>query len=223
MKYNRLELLLLGDLQQDNLDYQPLLKDYGVYLLSSTSFISYGKRLSDARKKEIIQKIANKEVAVYEESKYSDGYFNWWDCSYDETVVTFSFYHTKRGYEHEALPFIENSSSINYLPEFGLLEDGTILDKKQVQKLVSQIEEKRRVKRLESIAKYKYNPDANAIVDYSIYSFCDEHFGKIDNLDQLKIKFRELVNLHHPDKGGDEIMFKAIVAAKDYLKAKGFR
>lgn len=220
MKYNRLELLLLGFTNEDFMKYQPLLKDYGVYMVGSTSIISYGKRLSAATKKEIIQNIANKKVKIYEESKWTDGFFKWWECAYGETVVTFSFFHAKRGYEDEALDFILNGESITYEPVFGLLEDGTIINKRQTLKLVSEIEDQQSVAKLEAIANCKYKPTNNPFEFMHIEMWISKQFGEVKTLAEINQKYKELVNIHHPDKGGCELMFRAITSAKEYLKEK---
>lgn len=220
MKYNRLELLLLGNLEIDILDYQPLFKEYGVYMLGSTSFLSYGKRLSLDTKKEIIQKISNHKIKIYEDSNYSDGYFDWWNCAFKNKVVLFSFFHVRRGCEHEALPFVENAASIYYCPELGLLKDGTILTKSHTQKLVSEIEEESRIIELEAIAKCKYQPNLNLFQVMNIEMWMDEQFGRVKTQLEINKKYKELANIHHPDKGGNELMFKAITAARDYLKEK---
>jgi len=48
--------------------------------------------------------------------------------------------------------------------------------------------------------------------------FAYKYFGN-DCID-IKEKYRELANLYHPDKGGNELMFKAITSAKEYLQTK---
>ena len=51
-----------------------------------------------------------------------------------------------------------------------------------------------------------------------ISNFANEYFGR--NCTDIKKKYRELAKVHHPDKGGDELMFKAITRTREYLETK---
>lgn len=75
----------------------------------------------------------------------------------------------------------------------------------ETKKLIEENDKIQHIKNLESIAKWK--PNAYVIFHvWSISSFADEHFGH--NCIDIKQKYRELAKVHHPDKGGNELMFK---------------
>ena len=52
---------------------------------------------------------------------------------------------------------------------------------------------------------------------YDMYSFANEHFGSFKTIKEVESKYRELAKIYHPDRGGEELMFKAIANTKQYL------
>ena len=48
--------------------------------------------------------------------------------------------------------------------------------------------------------------------------FVAKYYGRqMDTIEDVKRKFKELAKVHHPDIGGDELLFKAISNIKQYL------
>jgi len=226
MKYNRLELILLADTQYHHLDYQPLLKMYSAYILSGSYILSYGKKLTQAIKREIITKIITNEILMH---NFKDGYpneFNFYDGVYMDTVYTFTFKHIKRGFEHEAIEALPDSDMrvTESGEQWGVLEDNTILNQKQTLELLQQLKEQQRTQELELLAKSVYeSPTSNMSKMFSIIgieSTIKDFYGEVKTIEEARTKYKELAKIHHPDMGGDELTFKAIIAGGKYLKAK---
>ena len=221
MKYNRVELLLIGD-QYYDAEYQPY-KDNGLYILDSTTFVLYeAGGVSHERMMKFIERV----VTHKDEVEDPEGRFytkNKFECFDDFTIrdanhIQFDFIHIARGAEEVLLPYLKKGEEIAGTVSFACLRDGNILTALQSKKVFEENVEYQRVKTLEGIANWQPNPE-NIFNDIGISTFCNEHFkGKSQS--EIKIEYKELSKIHHPDKGGEELMFRAITRAKEYLLNK---
>jgi len=222
MKYNRLELVLLADSEYNHLDYQPLFNDYKLYSVGGSSIISYGRKPSQATKKEIINKVITNEIFMY--SEY--GEFTFMGNSLYNKLYTFSFFHIKRGFEHEAIKICQNSSLITPDEEcenWGVSEENIISNPRQTKKIIKILNDEKYIEDLEHLAKAKFEqPNLNTMFHgFFIERIIDKVFGeRYQTKEEVISRYKELVKIHHPDKGGDELIFKAVVSAKKYLIAK---
>ena len=220
-KYNRLELILLSNIDYDYMEFQPYAKR-GLYTLGMTNFILYGVQPTEAEKMELIRRIVTNQIKMQKPYEDQKGYFG--DegfggyMSYDEIVI-FSFLFVAKGMEHLAIPFTQ-FEDCDGVEEFGYLDDGTILNAKETKGRIAKLKKEQYIRLLKEISTLSYSP-VNNIADIfrslSIDSFTEKHFGKPKTIEEVRIKFKELSKMHHPDVGGDELMFKAISNGKTYL------
>ncbi len=216
-KYNRLELLLLGNTMEDFMDFQPYTKK-GLYIITSTDFILYNKASTQEQKIKFIDGVVNNRIQISEMNNYEDGYFS--DYSfYDYTIrnrdiVLFQFLSINTGEEHTALPFLEDepcdSSEV-----FGYFEDGTILGSQKTQEYMDRLYEQERLQTLKGMATVSYN--CNILLNVEVAELVSEYYGHAVTTEDVKRKFKELAKIHHPDIGGNELVFMAISNIKQYL------
>ena len=211
MKYNRLELLLLQDEFYDK-DFQPL-QDKGVYVVDSTTFCIYGKRWSAKALHELTGDIVNHRVQVetihehYGKNPYD--YFE--DFTIHNNFIQFDYIFIPRGDEHLYLTHEEDCKVIS----FGTLENKKVLSVAETKKMITGSIETRRVNELTNIATWTYDPN-DFFNGLAIFSFSAEHF-KNKTADGIKSEFKRLAKKHHPDAGGEKLMFQALTRAKEYL------
>ena len=221
-KYNRLELVLLSGSEYDLMDYQPH-KSKNLYLVSSTEFILYNIYPSEAQKMKLIENIVAGKTRVYEPESGDSAYFN--DYCFDDCtlkgrdIVIFDFISINTGEEHMILPLLK-SDDFGKIEQYGYLRDGTILNKIDTKKYMDILLEKERIRDLEHIATTAYIPPSSStgmFIGFHMYSFANEHFGSLETIKEVESKYKELAKIYHPDRGGEELMFKAIANTKQYL------
>lgn len=216
--YNRLELLL--EMTDYDLSFQPL-KKYGLYVYLGDRFFLYGAGdAGEERLMRFIDNIINYRIEVVDpnDSFYRERYFHeGYDGIVNEHVV-FTFILINDNEEHLLVPFLKNEKCILKTIEIAAcIRDGRVLTIEETQKLIYESEKINKRASLEAISNWKPGTN-NFFNDFAIRNFCDTHFGP--NCIDIKKKYRELANQYHPDKGGDELMFRAITRAKEYLIEK---
>lgn len=213
-KYNRLELLLLGNTQEYFMEFQPYTQK-GLYIIRGIDFILYNKTATEEQKIEFIDRIVNNRVQIYKPDNYDNGYFNN-DGFYDYTlgnmdIVLFSFLSIKNGDEHTVLPFL-NNDPCDGIEVFGYLENGDILGLRETEEYLNRQD----IHELERIATLSYR--SNTLLSIETRGFVAKYYGRqMDTIEDVKRRFKELAKLHHPDKGGNELLFKALSNVKTYL------
>ncbi len=221
-KYNRLELILLSGSKYDLMDFQPY-KDKNLYIVDSCKFIIYNKNPTETQKMKFIENIVMNKIIISDKNKgFSDdqGFFD--DFGFDDytihgrDIILFSLLHVKTGEEHIAIPFIAYEDC-DKKEEFGYLRDGTILNVNDTKKYMDIQLEKERIKNLESIATTTYPPSGGLFGGFNMLTFISDYFGSPKTIKEVEDKFRELAKIHHPDIGGDELLFKAISNTRKYL------
>lgn len=124
-KYNRLELLLMGYHKTEyiELDYYAV---YGAYRGVGLRFLSYEKNLRD-----------NQKYAIIQDNLKSHSY-NWNDYVFSNIINIYSFSHIRKNNEHIALQALTAVEEIAHLywERWGVLEDGTILQPKETEKII---------------------------------------------------------------------------------------
>ncbi len=223
-KYNLVELILLSNSEYDYMEFQPY-KQRGLYILNGINFILYDVHPSEEKKMELIQGIVKNRIKIAMPGKDTKGYFDdmGFDCykSYDEIVI-FSFLHVEKDMEYLAIPFTHNKLC-DGVEEFGYLYNGTILNVEKTTRYMEELSRTQHNQFLEEMATVSYGRAQNLIDVFSIATikkFLEDNFGKPTTIDELNNKFKELSKMHHPDVGGDELMFKAISNGKTYLTDK---
>ena len=220
-KYNRLELILLSCNNYDLMEFQPY-SNKNLYILQSTDFILYDIQPTEEKIIEFIRRIVTNQIKIEKPNEERDGYFgdNGFGeyCSYDDIVI-FNFLFIAKGMEHLAIPFTY-FDPCEGVESFGYLYDGTILNAKETTKYIEELKKIEEIQRLEKIATVSFEPVQNfadIFENMNVENFIVEYFGKLETAKEVSLKFRELSKIHHPDAGGDTLMFRAIANAKQYL------
>lgn len=224
MKYNRLELLL--NMSDYDVSYQPM-KKHGLYIYLDTYFFLYeAGEITEERLMKFVDNVINYRVQIANPNGlcYTERYFH--DNSYDffqsEDFIVFDFIVVEKYHEEQIIPFLkESNSDLNHIFIAATI-DGKVLTEEETK--VKMLEGKRlqKISYLELIANWKPDPNSEpfrqVFQDMSISNFAETHFGK-DCVD-ISRKYKELAKKHHPDVGGDALMFRAITRAKEYLQTK---
>ena len=223
MKYNKLELLL--NMTDYDVSYQPM-KKYGLYIYLDTYFFLYeAGEITEERLMKFVDNVINYRVQVVNpnESYYTQRFFhNSCDFFQSEDFIVFDFIVVEKYHEEQIIPFLKESNSDLKHIFIAATIDGKVLTEEETK--VKMLEDKRlqKISYLESIANWKPDPTSEpfrqVFQNMSISNFAETHFGK-DCVD-ISRKYKELAKKHHPDVGGDELMFKAIARAKEYLQTK---
>jgi len=218
VKYNRLELLLITE-EFYNADYQPL-KDMGIYAVESTKFCVYGKRWSTKSIIELLKDVIHHRVNVLpKDDFYGDVPYDFFEkYTIGRDYISFDFIFIPRGEEHLYLEYADKCKVIT----LATLENKKVLSVAETKKIVLESDEDRRVSILASIATWKPNPNS-FFNDFDTTLFADKHYPQCYTALEVNRRFKELSKTHHPDKGGEEIMFKALSSTKEFLKGVGVR
>ncbi|MEA2091248.1 MAG: hypothetical protein U9O83_02650 [Campylobacterota bacterium] len=228
MRYNRLELLLAIDEYYDE-KFQPY-KDDGLYIYGATTFVLYKTRWSQKKMMEFISKAVKHEIEVQNLSEdyiYSDEHqqypYRWYKdltCGYRK-VVHFDFIHVTYGREEELIPFLQDATcyTTNEIrtTSFAYTDDEVVHNVKDSKDIFYADDQRLEVEKLTRIATWEHNPN-DFFNGFEIDSFSKEYFGNVSTPKGIDTKFRKLSMIHHPDKGGNELMFKALSNARRYLK-----
>jgi len=221
-KYNRLELVLLTYKENSLMEFQPH-RSKGVYIVHSSSFILYNRNVCESQKMKLIQNIVRKKTRIKKPNDNNDGYFNTEGfCNYttgDRDIILFDFLHINTGEEHLSIPFLLDDPC-KEVETFGYLNDGTILNRDDTAKYMEVFQEKERIQHLERMATISYSKDttlSGVFQNISISSSIENYFGQVATTEEVKKKYIELAKIHHPDMGGDELVFKALSNIKNYL------
>ena len=223
-EYNRLELILLANKDYDFMDFQPY-KNKSLYILHGIDFILYNIQPTEAEKMELIKRIVTNRIQIEKSDEAKKGYFD--DVGfggyavYDDMVI-FSFLFIEKDKEDLAIPFTQ-FEACDGVEKFGYMYDGTILNADETTKYIEEITRKQHIQFLEELSTVSFRP-VRGLVDVfnnmSVVSFFEKHYGKPTTTEEIRLKFKELSKIHHPDAGGDELMFKAISNGKQYLTDK---
>lgn len=211
---NRLELILATS--EYDLSYQPY-KSKGLYLNLGTDLIVYRQdgELTEQRMMNFLKSVATGAAHIDIKKDFIDRFYEY--IATDEDYVKFDFYLLPYEQEHKIIPLIK-SEIVSDLKKytFCVTYDGVVHNLEISAQMIQEHSEKAHIDFLKRIAAYEPNP--NAFLDgFEISSFAKEHFGKLKSVDEIKQKFKELAKVHHPDKNGNELMFKAICRTKYYL------
>ncbi len=217
---NRLELILQAQEKAGanyyDQDYQPFKAD-GLYIVGSTEFILYGKRWTQAQMQQFVQDAVNHRIKVQNvtSSLYSEHYQQYpYDCFSDYTIsgaafILFEFTQVVKNKEHL---FLQDECRVT---SFASLEGKTVLTPRETAKVMVGNTERKRVENLKAIA--SWNPNPNMFLDgLAIHSFAKEHF-KAKTKEGIRAEFKKLSKVHHPDSGGESLMFAALNRTRDYL------
>jgi len=220
-EYNRLELVLMSYSEWDLMAYQPYV-NRDLYIVSSTQFILYDIQPSAEQKMELIRRIVTNKIRISQPNKDHSGYFDdygFWDYTIYDNIVIFNFLSIAEGMEHLAIPFMY-SDPCDGVESFGYMDDGTILNAEETATYIEEQKKIRHAQLLESVSKISFTPAQNFAEIFKtlpVTRFIEEHFGEPESTEEVRLKFKELSKIHHPDKGGDVRMFRAIANAKQYL------
>ena len=220
-EYNRLEMILLANKDYDFMDFQPY-RNKSLYILLGIDFILYDIQPTETEKMELIRRVVTNRIKIEKPNENKKGYFD--DIGfggyavYDDMVI-FSFLYIEKDKEHLAIPFT-NYEACDGVEKFGYMYDGTILNAEETTKYIEEINKVQHIQLLERLSTVSFRPMrgfADIFSNMSVDSFLEEHFGKPTTTDEISFRFKELSKIHHPDVGGDELMFKAISNGKQYL------
>jgi len=212
-RYNQLELLFFDNAMEYFMEFQPYAKK-GLYIIEDTEFIIYNKTATEEQKIKFIDGVVNNRTQIFEATNNYTGYFN--DLGFYHytlkgmNVVLFHFLSIKSGDEHTALPFLKDDPCEG-IEVFGYLENGDILGVKETEEYLKQ-QEIHRLKRMAILAYHNNIP-----VSSETKWFVGEYYKDVKTIEDVKLKFKELARVYHPDVGGDELVFKAVSNIKQYL------
>ncbi len=223
MTHNRLELILTAQAKAGvhhyEQDYQPF-KAEGLYIVGSTEFILYGKRWTQAQMQQFVQDAINHKIKVQNETDnnwYSEHYQQYpYDYFEDYTIraafILFEFTQVVKNKEHL---FLQDECKVT---SFASLEDKTVLSPRETAKERVDNTERQRVENLKAISTWNPNPK-NFLDGMAISTFAGEHF-KAKTKEGIRAEFKKLSKVHHPDNGGESLMFTALSRTRDYLLDK---
>jgi len=223
---NKIELLLA--MSPYDCTYQPKKKD-GLYIYSSTEFILYGAgRVSEKRMKDFVSNVVTHRVLVSDPNshffteKEFEHFGNHTIGSRDH--IRFDFITVPRGKEELLIPYLDENCKAGArtglsVSSFAYTQDGIVHGLKASQAIFARDDEAERIRGLEEIATWKHNP-ANFFNDFLMDSFAHKHFKNTATTKEIDAEFRRLSKTYHPDKGGEELMFKALSTARRYLKGQ---
>lgn len=223
-EYNRLELILLANKDYDFMGFQPY-KNKGLYTFLGTNFILYDIQPTEAEKMELIRRIVTSRIQMEKPYEDKKGYFAdicFQDYAVYDDMIIFSFLYIEKDKEHLAVPFTHLKACVG-VEKFGYMYDGTILNAEETTKYIGEITKELHIQFLEELSIVSFGPVrglADAFYTESVVSFFEKHYGTPTTTEEIRIRFKELSKIHHPDAGGDELMFKAISNGKQYLTDK---
>jgi len=226
---NKVELLLAMT-EYDN-SYQPLANE-GIYISGSTDFILYGAgRVSEKKLINIVKDMYIGKISIQEDhvddmifGKQFEYFHNY--TIYKRDFIDFKFVFVPKGKEELLVPILkeydtDKDAGLKVL-SFACYEDGTVKSSNETKALILIDDKNRHIEELIEIATWKKKPVnfENIFNDFAMSSFASEYFGNPKDAKEVDKTFRELSKIHHPDKGGDELMFKALSTARRFLKGK---
>ncbi len=220
-EYNRLELILLANMNYDFMGFQPY-RNKSLYILHGTDFILYDIQPTEAEKMELIRRVVTNRIQIEKSDKDTKGYFSdtgFGNYAYYDDMVIFSFLYIEKDKEHLAVPFT-HLKACDGVEKFGYMYDGSILNAEETTKYIEEITKEQHIQFLEELSTVSFGPVrglADAFNTKSVVSFFKKHYGKPTTTEEISLRFKELSKIHHPDAGGDELMFKAISNGKQYL------
>ena len=164
-EYNRLELILLADKDDDFMDFQPY-RNKSLYLLFGTDFILYDIQPTKTEKMELIRRIVTNRIQIGKPNEDKKGYFD--DIGFGgysdyDDMVLFSFLHIEKGKEHLAIPFTQ-FDACDGVEKFGYMYDGTILNDKETTQYIEDLSKAQYIQFLEELSIVSFRP-MHSLVD----------------------------------------------------------
>jgi len=135
----------------------------------------------------------------------------------NQDFITFTLIIVNEGKEHLLIAFLKDRINDMESIKITVTLENEVLNIKETNSLLAEQTKLDNIRYLNDIANWNDNPNS-LFGDLAIHSFATTHFG--NKCVDIKKKYRELAHQHHPDKGGDELMFKAIKRAMEYLTVK---